>query len=187
MSDGWEIYLGLMRFGHIFSGITWIGLLYYFNFVQVPSFAQMEAAARSNAIRFLVPRALLWFRWAALATVVFGLLYVLGMGLGDQIGTMSGAGGVEYFHSARFKSIAFGGTLGIIMAANVWFIIWPNQKKIIAATTATATEGTPAPPDQPKWARAALLASRTNTMLSIPMLFFMVGAIHLPLSLWEPW
>ena len=69
------------------------------------------------------------------------------------------------------------------MAANVWFIIWPNQKKIIAATTATATEGTPAPPDQPKWARAALLASRTNTMLSIPMLFFMVGAIHLPLLL----
>ena len=180
MLDGWEIYLGLMRFGHIFSGITWIGLLYYFNFVQVPSFAQMEAAARGNAIQFLVPRALLWFRWAALATVVFGLLYILGMALGDQ-------GGVDYFHSSRFKSIAFGGTLGIIMAANVWFIIWPNQKKIIAATTATATEGTPAPAEQPVWARKALMASRTNTMLSIPMLFFMVGAIHLPLALWEPW
>ena len=180
MDKGWELYLDLIRYGHIFSGITWIGILYYFNFIQVPSFAQMEAAARSNAIQFLVPRALLWFRWAALATVVFGLLYVLGMGIGDQLGSMGGAGGEEYFKSARFKSVAFGGTLGIIMAANVWFIIWPNQKKIIAATTATATEGTPAPPDQPKWARRALLASRSNTMLSFPMLFFMVGAIHLP-------
>ena len=170
-----EIYFDLVRFGHIFSGITWIGLLYYFNFVQVPSFAQMEPAARSNAIQFLVPRALLWFRWAALATVVFGLAFVLAATMTDYI--------PDYTSSTRFKSVVIGGTLGIIMAYNVWFIIWPNQKKIIAAAIATAKDGTPAPADQPKWARTALLASRTNTMLSIPMLFFMVGAIHLP-SLW---
>ena len=174
MSTGWEIYFDLMRYGHIFSGITWIGILYYFNFIQVPSFAQMDATARSNAVQFLVPRALLWFRWAALATVVFGVAYVIGAGIEID----------DYFKSDRFKAISIGGPLGIIMAANVWFIIWPNQKKIIAATTALATEGTPAPPQQPKWARRALLASRTNTMLSFPMLFFMVGAIHLP-SLWS--
>ena len=90
----------------------------------------------------------------------------------------------SYLSSERFKSIVIGGTLGIVMAANVWFIIWPNQKKIIAATTATAKDGTAAPADQPKWARRALLASRTNTMLSFAMLFFMVGAIHLP-GLWN--
>ena len=173
MDNGWEIYLDLVRFGHIIAGITWIGILYYFNFIQVPSFAQMDPAARSNAIQFLVPRALFWFRWAALATVVFGLLYILGAGMSID----------EYFSSYRFKSISIGGPLGIIMAANVWFIIWPNQKKIIAATTATAQEGVAAPADQPKWARKALLASRTNTMLSFPMLFFMAGAVHLP-SLW---
>jgi uncharacterized membrane protein len=171
-----EIYFDLVRYGHIFSGITWIGLLYYFNFVQVPSFAQMDAAARSNAIQFLVPRALLWFRWSALATVLFGLAFVFGAMSSDYI--------PDYVGSHRFKSILIGGTLGIIMAANVWFIIWPNQKKIIAAVTATAKEGTPAPAEQPRWARKALLASRTNTMLSFPMLFFMAGAIHLP-SLWE--
>ena len=175
MSAGWEIYFDLVRLAHIFSGITWIGILYYFNFVQVPAFAAMEPSARSNAVQFLVPKALLWFRWAALGTVVFGLAYVIGMwiNIGD-----------DYFSLYRFRAIAFGGPLGIIMAYNVWFIIWPNQKKIIAATTATAQDGTPAPPDQPKWARKALLASRTNTMLSIPMLFFMVGAIHLP-RLWQ--
>ncbi len=172
--DGWEIYYGLARLGHIFSGITWIGLLYYFNFVQTPSFPKMEAPARSNAVQILVPRALLWFRWSALATVLFGLAFVVVASI-----EMDG-----YVDSARFKSITIGGTLGIIMAANVWFIIWPNQKKIIAATTATATEGVPAPPNQPRWARTAALASRTNTMLSVPMLFFMVGAIHLP-SIWS--
>ena len=174
MDLGWEIYFGLTRLGHIFAGITWIGLLYYFNFVQTPSFPKMEAGARSNAVQILVPRALLWFRWAALGTIVFGLMYVV-------------AAAVEidgYVDSGRFKSIIVGGTLGIIMMLNVWGIIWPNQKKIIAATTATAQEGTPAPADQPKWARRALLASRTNTLLSIPMLFYMVGAIHLP-SLWS--
>lgn len=166
MGLGWQIYFDIDRYLHIFSGIMWIGLLYYLNFVQVPAFAKMEPAARTNAIQNLVPRVLFFFRWAALATVVFGLAYVLGMG------AVSSA----YFQTGRFYAAAIGGTFGIIMASNVWFIIWPNQKKIIASAMAGK------PPD-PTWGRKALLASRTNTMFSFPMLFFMVAALHLP-ALW---
>ncbi len=163
------------RWIHFMAGVTWIGLLYYFNFVQVPSFAKMDAPVRMNALIILGARALLFFRYAALATVLFGLAYVFSMGA---------IVGNDYFDTFRFRAIGIGGTLGLIMAYNVWFIIWPNQKKVIAATTATVKEGKPAPPEQPKWARRALLASRTNLMLSIPMLFFMLVALHLP-SLWE--
>lgn len=163
MGLGWQIYFDIGRFLHIFSGIMWIGLLYYLNFAQVPAFAKMDPAARTNAIANLVPRVLFFFRWAALSTVVFGLLYIGGMGALSS----------NYFSTGRFWSIAIGGTLGILMASNVWFIIWPNQKKIIAAAQGGK------PPD-PSWGRKALLASRTNTMFSIPMLFFMVGALHLP-------
>jgi uncharacterized membrane protein len=168
-----ELYLALLRWVHIGAGIIWIGLLYYFNLVQVPSFAQMEAPARSNAIMILVPRALFWFRYAALTTALVGILYILSIGFQTP----------GYWESPQFKSILIGGTFGLIMAFNVWYFIWPNQKKIIAATTDTVQNGTPAPPDQPKWARTATLASRTNVMLSSPMLFFMVAAGHLP-SLW---
>jgi len=174
MSTGWQIYFDITRYGHIASGITWIGLLYYFNFVQVPSFAKMEPAARSNAIMILVPRALLIFRYAALLTFLFGLAYLAAANKAEP----------GYWHHPRGHSISIGAAFGIVMAANVWFVIWPLQKKIIAATTATVKEGKPAPPDQPKWARAAALASRTNTMLSVPMLFFMVAAIHLQ-KLWS--
>ena len=169
-----EISLALVRMVHIFSGILWIGILYYFNFGQALKFPQMEASARSNAVTVLVPHLLQLFRWSALSTVVFGLTYVTLIGI-DR--------GEAYFDSGQFRSIVIGGTIGIAMALNVWFIIWPVQQKIIAATRATVADGTPAPEDQPKWARTALLASRTNTMLSIPMLFFMVAARHLP-SLW---
>ncbi len=170
-----ETLLDSLRYMHIISGITWIGLLYYFNLVQGQAFGAMDATARQQATMHLVPRALFLFRWAAFATVLFGVVYVLSAG--------SGVGVARYWDTGRFYDILIGGTLGIIMAYNVWFIIWPNQKKIIAATTATVNEGTAAPPEQPKWARTALLASRTNTMLSIPMLFFMVAARNLP-SLW---
>lgn len=168
-------YLAVVRFFHIISGILWIGLLYYFNFVQVPSFPKMEAAARSNAIMHLVPRALAWFRYTAFTTWAFGLWYFLTVAL--EVG-MS-----EYLALPAGKSILIGGILGTIMFLNVWGIIWPNQKKIIAATTETVTNQTPAPAEQPKWARRALLASRTNTMLSIPMLFFMIASAHMG-TLW---
>ncbi len=175
MSLSWEIYLDITRVGHIFAGIAWIGLLYYFNFVQGYAFPKMDPAARSNAIMHLVPQALFVFRWSALATFLFGVAYIAGAGSAD----------IDYFDqdNLRLRSIIIGGAFGTVMAANVWFIIWPNQKKVIAATTATVKEGKPAPPDQPKWARTALLASRMNVLLSVPMLFFMVAAIHLP-SLW---
>ena len=164
-------YLAIVRFFHIISGILWIGLLYYFNFVQVPSFPSMEAAARSNVVMNLVPRALAWFRYTALTTFLFGLLYFVSKGIDIGWG--------DYLSLPAAKSILVGGTIGTIMFLNVWAIIWPNQKKVIAATTETVTNQTPAPPDQPRWARRALLASRTNTLLSIPMLFFMIASVHL--------
>jgi uncharacterized membrane protein len=174
MSTGIEIYLDLARVAHIFSSILWIGILYYFNFIQAVALAKMEAPARVQFMLNVQPLALNVFRWAALATVVFGISYIIG--IGSEVD--------GYYESDRFTSIIIGGGLGIIMAANVWFIIWPNQQKVIAATRATADSGADVPADQPKWGRTALLASRTNVLLSIPMLFFMVAANHLP-SLWD--
>ncbi len=159
--------LDSLRVMHIFAGITWIGLLYYFNLAQAQAFAQMDPAARTNAITELVPRVLFLFRWAAFFTVVFGVAYI--GAASSFIDT--------YWDTARFYNIAIGGTMGIIMASNVWFIIWPNQKKIIAAAQ---SGGTP----EPSWGRSATMASRTNTMLSIPMLFFMVAARNLE-QLWQ--
>ena len=174
MYDEW---LAVIRFFHVGLGIMWIGLLYYFNFVQAPAFAKMEPAARSQAVATLVPQALLFFRYAALLTVLFGIAWIVVTAIrwGDEF---PGAW-YDYFKTSAFKSIAIGGTIGIIMFLNVWGIIWPNQKKIIAATRETLEKGTPAPQEQPKWARRAFLASRTNVALSIPMLFFMVASAHL--------
>ena len=166
-----DIYLSIIRYIHVGSGIIWIGILYYFNFVQVPSFARMEASARSNAVMFLVPRALVWFRYSALSTWLFGSIWMVSHGFDIGWGT--------YAATPAFKSILVGAIIGTIMFLNVWVIIWPNQKKVIAATTATVTENAAAPPDQPRWARRAFLASRTNTLLSIPMLFFMIASAHL--------
>ncbi len=173
-----EIYYDLVRYGHIFSGILWIGLLYFYNFVQAIALPRMDASARPHYQTSILPFSLNVFRWAALSTLVFGLAYIIAQEIerpGDQSYLLETAAG---------KSILIGGILGIIMAYNVWMIIWPKQQKIIAAVKDTMENGTPAPADQPKWARTALLASRTNTMLSIPMLFFMVAARNLP-SLWN--
>ena len=173
-----EIYYDLVRYGHIFSGILWIGILYFYNFIQAIALPRMAPEGRPHYQTSILPFSLNVFRWAALSTLIFGLLYIIGQEIerpGDQSYLLETAAG---------KSILIGGILGIIMAYNVWMIIWPNQQKIIAAVKDTMENGTAAPADQPKWARTALLASRTNTMLSIPMLFFMVGARNLP-SLWS--
>ncbi|MSQ40519.1 MAG: hypothetical protein EXR55_02430 [Dehalococcoidia bacterium] len=170
-----EIYFAILRFLHIGSGIIWIGLLYYFNLVHIPSMAKMEAPARPQVVMTIVSRALLFFRHTAWATVALGLVWFLSSGFNQ--------GWDVYMRTAGFKAIVVGGTLGAIMMINVWMFIWPNQRKIIAATTATVTRQVPAPPEQARWARKALLASRTNVMLSVPMLFFMVASAHLP-SLW---
>jgi uncharacterized membrane protein len=162
-----EGVLFLLRWVHFFAGITWIGLLYYFNFVQTPFFAEAEPAVRSAAIQKLVPRALWWFRWGAMFTFLAGLaIYVVRMA---QLGGAAGAYG---------WAISLGGLLGTIMWANVWFVIWPNQKIVIASTTQAAQGGQPLPQAAAAGRRAGL-TSRTNVMYSIPMLFYMGAASHL--------
>jgi uncharacterized membrane protein len=165
-SEGW---LFLLRWIHFLAGITWIGLLYYFNFVQTPFFAEADAAVRSSAIQKLVPRALWWFRWGAMFTFLSGWLIIL---------HRMGQGG--FFAGSYGWAILLGGLLGSLMWANVWFVIWPNQKVVIQNAVDTAA-GRPANPAAAGAGARAGLASRTNTMLSVPMLFYMGAASHLTL------
>jgi uncharacterized membrane protein len=162
--------LVLLRFLHFLFGITWIGLLYYFNFVQTPFFAETEPAVRSGAIQKLVPRALWWFRWGAMFTVIVGVLYLL-IWWGVRL---------NWALTSWTVSILTGGTMGLIMWANVWFVIWPNQKIVIANAVAMAG-GAQANPAAAPAGRRSSLASRTNTLFSIPMLFFMGAASHMNL------
>ena len=217
----------LLRWIHLLAGITWIGLLYWFNLVNVNFQKELDAAVKGKVNPPLLTRSLFWFRHGAALTVLSGVIYYaillnsenidakMGIVLGVWIVTwlvlallyrMAVAGGflkdgrvlgvvivlvvlaaswvvvgsIRQGGSNRTMAIGVGGGLGIMMFMNVWMIIWPLQKKIIAATRATAESGTPAPADVPKWARRAFLASRTNAWLSIPMLFFMGAASHFP-------
>ncbi len=157
-------WLFFVRWLHVLSGIMWIGLLWYFNFVQTPTVPKIPEDIRPAIPRFIMPEALFWFRWAALSTVIWGLLLAWMNGyLTDALalGLTDGEG----IHAA----IGFGMWFGLIMAFNVWFIIWPNQKKVLGMVEADDATKKSA-------ARTAALASRTNTMLSIPMLYAMVGA-----------
>jgi uncharacterized membrane protein len=161
----------LARWVHILAGITWIGLLYYFNFVQVPFFAEIEPDVRTTAVRKLVPRALLWFRWAAVLTVLAGIAIIL---------IRFDQGGAEIFGTSYGVSILTGMSIGFLMFMNVWGVIWPNQRVAIASAERVAGGGQ-ADPAAVDAGRRALLASRTNVVFSIPMLFFMVTASHLQL------
>src|SRR6478672_11924929 len=163
----------LSRWSHVVVGITWIGLLYYFNFVQVPAFAEMEAAARNNAIDKLASRALWWFRWAAVATLVTGILILLFQKNGDKSQLFSG----DYMKSVPGMAIATGVLLALTMFLNVWLVIWPNQKKVIANARNVQAGGEP-DPTAADAGRKALLASRQNTIYSFTMLLFMVGTSH---------
>jgi uncharacterized membrane protein len=162
-----DALLMLLRWLHFLFGIAWIGLLYYFNLVQTPFFGETEPAVRSGAIQKLVPRALWWFRWGAMGTVIFGLIYLL-LWWWTQL---------SFAMTPWTVAIFTGGLLGIIMWANVWFVIWPKQKIVIGNATAMAG-GAPANPAAAPAGRRAALASRTNTLFSIPMLFFMGAASH---------
>lgn len=153
----------LLRWGHFLAGVTWIGLLYYFNFVQGEYFKEAEAGAKSDAIQKLVPRALWWFRWGAVLTLITGL----GI-FGVRGGGMS-------------MDIYLGAFIAILMFTNVWLIIWPNQKIVIASAEQVA-KGEPALPEAATAAATAGLASRTNALFSIPMLFFMGASAHYPHS-----
>ena len=155
------------RWLHLLSGVMLIGLLWYFNFVQIPSMPKIPDEQKPAVSKFIAPTALFWFRYAALATVITGLILAwlnnylwqtLGLGLGDGV--------------AKHTALGIGMWLGLIMAFNVWFLIWPNQQKALGLVEAT--------PDEKKAAaRMAMLVSRTNTVLSIPMLYAMVSAQNL--------
>ena len=164
-----EFILFILRWIHFLAGITWIGILYYFNFVQTPFFAETEPAVRVGAIQKLVPRALWWFRWGAMVTFLAGAtIYLLRM-------HEMGAG--LFFSSSYGITISVGGLIGTIMFLNVWLVIWPNQKIVIASTNQVASGGQ-ALPEAAGAARRGALASRTNTVFSIPMLFYMGAASH---------
>ncbi|MCZ6558646.1 MAG: urate hydroxylase PuuD [SAR324 cluster bacterium] len=155
----------LIRWIHFLAGITWIGILYYFNFIQGAFLNEVEAGTKTDVTTKLLPRALWWFRWGAMITIISGLImYFM---------KMNAVGSDLFFSSSYGVSISIGGLLGLIMWFNVWFIIWPNQKVIMAAAGGASVEVGNRP-------RVAFLASRTNTMLSIPMLFFMAAASHMP-------
>ena len=155
------------RYTHVVVGIMWIGLLWYFNFVQIPSMPNIPDEQKPAIGKVIAPKALFWFRWAALGTIITGLIVaylqgyvhqamILGIGSGDPKST----------------AIGVGMWLGIIMAYNVWFVIWPNQKKALGIVDCETEE-------KAKAAKTAMLFSRTNTLLSLPMLLSMVAAQNL--------
>ena len=149
-----ELFNMLFRFGHILVGITWIGLLYYFNFIQTEYFKEAQEDARKDAVAKLAPRALWWFRWAAFLTFLTGLALL------------------HYISVKITLEIILGATMGTLMMLNVWGIIWPNQKIVIGLKEGDAAVAGP----------KAALASRTNTLFSVGMLYFMVASAHYPAS-----
>jgi len=164
----WEFWVWM----HVLAGIVWIGLLYYFNFVQVPGVGKALAEANSGgpgaaAInKYIAPRALLWFRWGAVATWLTGAMALEAMHAGPGSGFVA-----AFTFQDGYRYIGMGAWLGTIMLFNVWVLIWPNQKKILGIVQAT--------PEQIAKAKVvALMASRTNTMLSIPMILGMTAQGH---------
>ena len=157
----------LFRYFHVLAGIMWIGLLWYLNFVQIPSMSKIPDDQKPAIGKVIAPAVLFWFRWAALATIVTGLIVATLNGYVHQamiLGIGSGGG--------KNAAIGIGMWLGLIMAFNVWFIIWPNQKKALGIVEAT-------PEEKPIALKKAVMASRINTLLSLPMLLSMVAAQNL--------
>jgi uncharacterized membrane protein len=154
----------LFRWIHFLAGITWIGLLYFFNLINAAFLKSLDGTTKNAVIPKLMPAALNWFRHGATVTVLAGLALYF------YLYSKGGTGAI---------AVGIGGLLGIIMMINVHAIIWPNQQKVIAAVARTAQDGTPAPPEMAAWGRTALMASRVNFMLSIPMLLFMGAGSHL--------
>ena len=157
----------LFRYLHVVSGVMWIGLLWYFNFVQIPSMPKIPDEQKPAITKVIAPAVLFWFRWAALSTIITGLIvaYLNGY-IHEALALGIGSGG------GKNTAIGIGMWLGLIMAFNVWVIIWPNQKKVLGIVEAS-------PEEKAISAKKALLASRTNTLLSLPMLLCMVMAQNL--------
>ena len=157
----------LFRYFHVLSGIMWIGLLWYLNFVQIPSMPKIPDEQKPAIGKVIAPAVLFWFRWAALSTIITGLIVAYLNGYIHEalvLGIGSGGG--------KSTAIGIGMWLGLSMAYNVWFIIWPNQKRVLGMVECT-------PEEKAKSARTAMLFSRTNTLLSLPMLLSMVMAQNL--------
>ena len=157
----------LFRYLHVISGIMWIGLLWYLNFVQIPSMPKLTDEQKPAITQVIAPAVLFWFRWAASATIVTGLIVATLNGYVHQalaLGIVSGGG--------KDTAIGIGMWLGLIMAFNVWFIIWPNQKKALGIVECP-------PEEKPICLKKAVMASRINTLLSLPMLLSMVMAQNL--------
>ena len=159
-----------LRWGHFLAGITWIGILYYFNFIQGEYFKVAEGSSKSDAVMKLVPNALWWFRWGAMFT------FLTGVGI---IGIKAHTAGAAILATSWGIFILTGALMGTFMFLNVWLVIWPAQKVVIASTNAVA-KGGQADPNAAACGAKAGLASRTNTLFSIPLLFFMGAASHLP-------
>jgi len=165
--DGWTFGAFFLRWLHVLSGVMWIGLLWYFNFVQIPNMPKIPDEQKPAIGKVIAPAALYWFRWGAMATIVTGLILAfmndylveaILLGLTDGV--------------AKHTAIGIGMWLGAIMWFNVWFVIWPNQKKALGIVEVDAETKAAS-------ARTAMLFSRTNTLLSFPMLFSMVSAQNL--------
>ena len=157
----------LTRFFHVLFAIMWIGLLWYFNFVQIPNMSKIPDEQKPAIGKVIAPAVLFWFRWAAFATILTGLIVAYLNGYAHEAMTLGiGSGGGKY------TAIGIGMWLGLIMAYNVWFIIWPNQKKALGIVEAQ-------PEEKAKSAKTAMLTSRINTLLSLPMLLSMVMAQNL--------
>ena len=151
----------IFRWLHVMFGVMWIGLLWYFNFVQLPSMSKIPDEQKPAIGKVIAPTALFWFRWAALLTVLTGLIVAILSGYAHQAFTLQ----------APFRAIGLGMWIALVMAFNVWFIIWPNQKRALGIV---AVE----PDVKAKSARVAMLTSRINTILSVPMLFLMSAQSH---------
>ncbi len=171
ITGGWELdtyfWSAIFRYLHVLSGIMWIGLLWYLNFVQIPNMPNIPDDQKPAIGKVIAPAVLFWFRWAALSTIITGLIVAYLNGYVNQAMSLGLLGG-----EAKSITIGIGMWLGIIMAYNVWMVIWPNQKKALGMIEVSAEE-------KAKSARTAMLFSRTNTLLSIPMLLSMVSAQNL--------
>ncbi len=157
----------LFRYLHVLAGIMWIGLLWYLNFVQIPSMPKISDEQKPAITKVIAPAVLFWFRWSALATIITGLIVAYLNGYIHQAMTLGIANG-----GGKYAAIGIGMWLGLIMAFNVWFIIWPNQKKALGIVEVS-------PEDKPIALKKAVITSRINTLLSLPMLLSMVAAQNL--------
>ena len=170
-NDGFDFdryfFSWFFRYLHVLAGIMWIGLLWYFNFVQIPSMPNIPDEQKPAIGKVIAPKALFWFRWAAFVTVLTGFIVSYLNGYLHQAMTLGIGSGY-----GKNTAIGIGMWLGLIMAYNVWFVIWPNQKKALGMEECT-------PEIKAKSAKTAMLFSRTNTLLSMPMLLSMVAAQNL--------